>query len=377
MSGQRSSHPFAVALVLVLAAAVGAVAIGSIWANRQLLDTDSWASVSGRALEDRAVRHRVAVFLAEELAAEAESKLGAAGQGEIAEELVPRLRRRGPGLAERAMATPRFRAVWLKANRVGHRELLRVLDEAGASGDGPAFVVDLTPALRQLAESLNGEEFAGSLGIDNLGAFIEPGAARIEVLEAEELEQARDAVRAIRHLPVPATIATLALFAIALLLGRAKPRRTLLGVGLSLAAAGVIALLARAIAGHAIVDALLSRDADREAAEAAWRIATSTIVDLAAAGVGLGGLTVLWALLCGPSGAALGCRRALAPLLRTPLARLWTLLVAVLLFLALMVWAPIAALRDPLGIVLFAAVFGTGALVLAQQTIVEDDLAPR
>jgi hypothetical protein len=369
MSGQRSSHPFAVAVVLVLAAAAGAVAIGAIWANRQLLDTGSWVSISGRVLESREVRHRVAAFLAEELATEAESQLGAAGQGEVAAEVVPRLRRRGPELAERAMATPRFRAIWLQANRAGHRQLVRVLDEEGASGDGAAFVVDLTPALRQLAESLNGEEFAGSLGIGNLGALVEPGAARIEVLEAEELEQAQEAVRAIRHLPVPTTIATLALFAIALLLGRARLRRTLLGIGLSLAAAGAVALLARALAGHEIAAALLTRDAGREAAEAAWRIATSVAADLAAAAIGLGGLIVLWALLCGPSGVARGCRRALAPLLRTPLARLWMLLAAVLLFLALMVWSPIAALEAPLGIALFAAVFGAGALALARQTI--------
>jgi hypothetical protein len=371
-SGQRSSHPFAVAVVLVAAALAGAVAIGAIWANRQLLDTGSWVSVSGRMLESREVRHRVAVFLGEELVAETESQLGAAGQDEVAAEVVPRLRQRGTQLAEGAMRTPQFRAVWLQANRIGHRALLRVLDEEDARREGGGrVVIDLTPALRELAESIGDDEPFASLGVGNLGSLVEPGAARVEVLEAEELEGAQDVVRTIRDLPGPATIATLALLAIAVLLGRARLRRTLLGVGLSLAAAGAIALLARAIAGHEIVDRLLTRGADREAAEAAWRIATSTIVDLSTAAIGIGALIVLRSLLTGASAPAVGLRQALAPLLRTPLARLWTLLAAILLFLVLLVWSPIAAFGHPLGVALFAAVFGAGALALARKTIVE------
>lgn len=373
----RSSHPFAVVVLLVLAALMGAVAIGSIWANRQLLDTGSWVSTSGRMLENPQVRHRVAAFLAEELAAEAEGQLSAAGRGEIAEEVVPALRRQGTELAERAMLTPRFRMLWLRANRIAHRELLRLIDGEGGSAAGARVVIELTPALRRLADSLSRSELSESLGAANLGSLVEPGAARIEVLRSDELEEAQQVVRVIRHLPVPSTVAFLVLLALALLLGRASLRRTLLGIGLSLAAAGGLALLARAIAGHQIVDRLLSHDADREAAEAAWRIATSTVADLSSAAIGLGGLIVLWALLTGPSAAAVGVRRALGPPLRTPLARLWTLLAAVLVFLALMVWAPIAAFADPLGIALFAAVFALGALALAGTTIAEGAPAPR
>jgi hypothetical protein len=369
---RRSSHPFAVALVLVLAALTGAVAIGAIWANGQLLDTRSWVAVSGDLLESREVRHRVARFLAEELVAETEGQLSAAGQEEVAEEVVPRLRRRGTELAEQVMATPQFRFVWLRANRIGHRALLRVLDEEATTRSGDAVVIDLTPALRELADSISLGGLAQELGAGDLGALVEPGAARIAVLEADELEQAQDAVRTIRRLPVPATVATLVLLALAVLLGRARPSRTLLGVGLSLAAAGILALLARALAGEGIVDRLLSADADREAAEAAWRIATSTIAELSVAAIGVGAMTAIWALLCGTSRAAVAVRRGLAPLLRTPLARLWMLLVAVLLFLLLLVWAPIEAFGRPLGAALFAAVFAAGAFALGRTTVREE-----
>jgi hypothetical protein len=369
---ERNGHPFAVAVLLAVAALLGAVAIGAIWANRQLLDTGGWVRVSGRMLESREVRHRLATFLAEELVSEAEGRLGAAGEGGIAEEVVPPLRRRGPRLAERAMGTQRFRVVWLRANREAHQALVRILDGENSGGGTGPLVVNLTPALRELASSFDDEEFVEQLGVGDLGSLIEPGAARIEILEAAELTRAQSWVRRVRDLQVPATIATLVLLALALLVGRARLRRTILGVGLSLAVAGAIALIVRAVAGHQIVDDLLSGHADREAAEAAWRIATSTVVDLSAAAIGLGALIVLSALLSGESGAAVGVRRALAPLLRTPLARLWMLLAAILVFLVLMVWSPIAAFEHPLGIVLFAAVFGAGSAALARKTIAED-----
>ncbi|MGD9734306.1 MAG: hypothetical protein AB7V58_01670 [Solirubrobacterales bacterium] len=304
---QRSSHPFAVTVVLALAAVLGAFAIAAIWANQQLLDTRSWVAVSGRMLDRPEVRQRVAAFLAEDLIEEAEARLSAAGEDEVAAEVLPQLRRRGPALAEQVIASPRFRVLWLRANRGAHRKLLRVLD-AEAPSDG-AVVVNLTPALRELADSLSETELAESLAAGDLASLVEPGSARIEVLEADELDRAQDAVRAIRSLPVPATIATIALLALALLLGRAALARTLFGVGLSLAAAGGLALLARALAGHQVVAALLAGDADREAAESAWRIATPTLVDLAVGAICLGGLIALLAVLAPPA-AALVRRRA-------------------------------------------------------------------
>jgi hypothetical protein len=374
MHEQRSSHPFAVAILLGLAALVGVVAIGSIWANRELLDTGSWVSVSGRMLENRQVRHRLAAFLAEELVAEAEGEIEAVGGEGVAEEVLPPLRREAPELAERVMRTRQFRVVWLQANRSGHRALVRILDERGVAANGSgAVVIDLTPALRELANSLSRTKLARELGVGDLAALVEPGAARIEVLEAEELEQAQDVVRAIRDLPVPATIAFIVLVGLALLLGRARLRRTVGWAGLCLVATGALALLARALAGHEIIDTLLSRDADREAAEAAWSIATSKVVDLSVAAIGLGALIALFALLLGESAVAVGVRRALAPLLQTPLARVWMLLVAVLVVLGLIAWAPIAAVERPLGIVLFAAVILGGAMALARKTILDGD----
>jgi hypothetical protein len=287
------SHPVAIVVLLVLAVLAGTVAIGSIWANQQLLSTGSWVAVSGNLLESKAVRHRVAEFLGEELVAETEAQLGAAGQEGVAELVVPQLRAEQTQLAERVMKTKQFKAIWLRANRAGHKALLRVLDEEGNAAEREAVVVNLTPALRRLAVALEEEGLAEQLGASNLAGLVEPGAARIKVLEAEELGQAQDVVRVIRHLTAPAVIVTLVLYAIVLFLGWRRLSRTLVGIGLAFAATGGLALLARALAGHEIVDRLVAGERDREAADAAWQIATSKIADLAGIAIGLGAVVVL------------------------------------------------------------------------------------
>lgn len=278
------------AACLILAVLAGVVAIFAIWANQQLLDTNSWASVSDELLESKDVRHRVAGFLGETLVEETESQLLAAGQEETAAAVMPRLRRNSTELAERVMRTQQFASIWEEANRSAHQSLLQVLDEEKGAENGVA--IELTPALRRVADLLGEEGLAAEIGIGSLGELVEPGAARIEILEAAELNQAQDVVRVVRHLTLPAILVALALYALALILGRWYLARVFFGVGLALIATGVLALLLRSVAGHAVVDDLLVASADREAADAAWRIATSTISDIAIGTIIAGALTI-------------------------------------------------------------------------------------
>jgi hypothetical protein len=286
------------AFALVLAVLAGVLAIFAIWANQQLLDSGSWSSVSGELLKSKEVRHRVAEFLGETLVEETESQLLGAGEEETAAEVMPRLRAEDVQLAERVMKTPQFGAIWRTANRSGHAALLRVLDEEGTGSGEAGVAIDLTPALRRVADLLGEEGLAAELGVESLGDH--PGAARIKILEARELEQAQDVVRVVRHLTLPAVVAVILLYALALFFGRWYLARTFVGVGLALAATGLLALAARSLAGDKVIDELLTRHADREAAEAAWKIATSDIHDLAVVSIALGAgvlvATAAWTL---------------------------------------------------------------------------------
>ena len=288
------------AAALVLAVLAGVLAIFAIWANQQLLDTGSWSSVSGELLKSKEVRHRVATFLGETLVEETESQLLAAGEGETAAEVMPRLRRDDVRLAERVMRTPQFHSIWKTANRSGHAALLRVLDEEAGAGGEAGVAIDLTPALRRVADQLGNSGLAAELGVGSLGDLVEPGAGRIKVLEARELEQAQDIVRVVRHLTLPAVLATILLYGLTIFFGRRYLSRAFLGVGFALLATGLLALAVRSLAGDKVIDELLSRHADREAAEAAWRIATSDIHDLAVVSIALGAgvlvATAAWSL---------------------------------------------------------------------------------
>jgi hypothetical protein len=278
-------------IALVLSVLTGTVAIFSIWANDQLLDTGSWVKVSGNLLESQQVRHRVAEFLGEELTAQTEAQLDAAGQEGIASVVLPRLRAEQVALAEKVMKTKRFHRVWAQANRSGHQALLRVLnEEAGTEG---GVVVDLTPALRQVAEELGETGLAEELGVSELGSLVEPGAARIKVLESQELSVAQDAVRVVRHLTLPAVLLTIFFWALAFVLGRRRLTTAFLGFGVALAATGALTLLVRSLAGHEVIDQLVSASTDRSAAEAAWGVITSKVSDLAGIAIGLGAVVVL------------------------------------------------------------------------------------
>ena len=124
--------------------------------------------------------------------------------------------------------------------------------------------------------------------MESLGDLVEPGAARIKILEARELEQAQDAVRVVRHLTLPAVLAVILFYGLAIFFGRRYLARTFVGVGFALAATGLLALAVRSLAGDKVIDELLAGHADREAAEAAWRIATSDVHDLAVVSIALG-----------------------------------------------------------------------------------------
>ena len=168
---ERSGRPLAVTVALFFAVLAGVVAIFSIWANDQLLDEGSWASVSGHLLESGQVRHRVAVYLGQELAAETEAPLDAAGGEALAEEVMPTLHAEQTELAERVMKTQRFKRIWVSANREGQRALVRVLDEEESGREGGVYV-DLTPALRQLAAELGETREAQELGAGDLAAAV-------------------------------------------------------------------------------------------------------------------------------------------------------------------------------------------------------------
>ena len=138
-------------------------------------------------------------------------------------------------------------------------------------------------------------------------------------------------------------VLALALYALAVFLASGRRRQTLRACGIGLLFAGAAALVARKVAGGAVVDALATTASVQPAAQAAWDIGTSLLVEAATATIIYGAVIVIAAWLAGPTGWAVAVRRALAPYLREPRWAWGGFGVIVLLLIA---WAPTPAFRQ-------------------------------
>jgi hypothetical protein len=175
--------------------------------------------------------------------------------------------------------------------------------------------------------------------------------------------------KAIHALALWLTIVAIALYALALYLARGYRRRVLMWVGLSLVLAGVIVLIARTIARGQIVPAITKDASIEPAANDAYSVATSLLVQVAGAAIFIGVPVILAGWFAGPTRWAVAGRRFLAPYLRKrPNLAYW--ITAGLLAL-LFIWGPIPSTRNPLTMLLYAILAFVGAYLLRNQIAAE------
>ncbi len=302
------------AIVLIVVATVtGFFAVFAVWAKRQLLETDTWTQTSSQLLEDEDIRVAVADFLVSSLYRNVDVERQLSG-------VLPRQARplAGPAagglrqLAERvaltALERPRVQLVWEEANRNAHATLLRIVEGGGDTVSTQNGVVSLN--LGTLVQRV-GEQ----VGVNTAGK-IPPQASRIEVLRADELSFAQDMVNLLQELAIILPAAALALYAVAIYLARGWRRRAVRACGIGFIVIGIAVLVARNLAGTAVVDSLASTAAAEPAATSTWEIGTSLLRDSGVAMIGYGIVIVFGAWLAGPGSIGATARRAITPLLR-------------------------------------------------------------
>jgi hypothetical protein len=354
--------------LLVLGTLLAVVAIFSIWANRQALNTDNWVRTSDRLLADKEVESRLSAYLANQLFANVDV------QGEIEKELPPQLKvlagpaaggigQLAPKVAERLLASPRVQALWSDANRAAHETLLKLLD--GGSGaistEGGAVSLDLHELLT---------EVGGQLGVgEDVVARLPADAGNLTILRSDQISTAQKVAKLIRALPIVLTLLVLLLYGLAIWQAGPRRREALRSVGLGLVVAGALVLFLRSLGGHAIVNSLVKIEANKPAVDAVWSIATSLLATVATSAIAFGILIFVAAWLAGPSKWATRARQEAAPYLRDQPAA--AAIVAFLVWLALIAWVPIAAFRRPIGVLLFAILFAVGAELLRRRTLRE------
>ena len=329
----------------------------TVWAKRQALDTDAWVNTSSELLEDDEIRAALSVYIVDQLyenvdvEARLETRLPPELDG-LAAPVAGALREPAQRAVDEFLQRPRVQILWEEVNRAAHESLLRILEDDTREGVSTAegtVSLDLRVFIVNVGEELGfGEE---------LDARLPEDAGQVTVLESDELAAAQDATKVIKALSWLIILAALAAFAGSIWLAR-KRREMLRVVGVVFVLVGILLLVFRNAAGSYLVDALATGESVRGAVESSWIIGTSLLVTVAWTLIVYGAVMLLGALLAGPSHAARRVRGAMAPTLRDRPGVGWAALAGV--YLLLVLWGPVPALRNWLGVLLLAGLVALG-----------------
>ena len=358
--------------LLVLGTLILFVGSLTLWVKRQAVDTDSWVDASSRMLDNQDVREALSVYLVDQLYTNGavedrlQQRLPDNLDG-IAAPLAGVLRRPAEDAVDRFLQRPRVQVLWENVNRAAHQTLLRVLEDetrAGVSTTEGTVTLDLRSFVIQVGDQLGfGEQ---------LEARLPPDAGQVTILESDQLEGAQRALKVLKALSWLLVLIALAAFAGAVWLAGDR-RSTLRTIGIILLVVGVVLLLIRRAAGSYLIDALADGEVVRNAAGASWLIGTSLLAQTAWALLAMGVIIVFGALFVGPSRVAGRARSAAAPVLRDRPGTAWAILGAV--YLLLVLWGPIPALRNLPGILILGALLALGFEAVRRETVGELEAA--
>jgi hypothetical protein len=366
---RRAHRKLALALIVV-ASLLSFLAIFALWANRQLLNADNWADTSSELIANDDIRTQVATFMVDEVYANVDV------QSEL-EQAFEQLLRPGTASAlagpaagglqtfaeqrlDNLLARPRPQQAWEEANRRAAARLIAIV-EGGESDVVSTTGGEVTLDLKALLG-----ETQSNLGVGGrVQERLPESAAQIVVLRSSQLGLAQDLVSLLKAVAIVFVVLALGLYALGIYLARGWRREALRACGIGFLFAGAAALVARSLAGNAVVDALATTESVQPAADAAWSIGTSLLVQAATATMAYGVVIVLAAWLAGPTAWAVAVRRALAPYLREPRFAWGAFGVIVLVLLA---WAPTPAFRQPILALILIALLALGVEALRRQT---------
>jgi hypothetical protein len=329
--------------LIAIASLIGFLAVFAIWANRQLLETDTWTDTSTKLLEDPEIRTQVSYFMVDTLYANVDV------QAELQQALPPRLQPlAGPAagglrqltlrLADQALQRPRVQQLWEDANRKAQETLIDVVRHGGDENVN----LDIGTIVNQLGEQA---------GVDVSGR-IPPGVAQIEVLPNDKLSTAQTALKVLRGLAIVLTLIALVLFGLAVYLAQGWRREAFRSIGFAFIGIGILVLVVRALAGDAVVSSLSSTEAVKPAVSSTWSIGTSLLSAQGGAMIFYGLFIVVGAWLAGPTGIGRSARRAITPVLEGRVVAYSTL---GLILLLLFVWSPTPGFqRVPTALLLIA-----------------------
>ena len=221
--------------------------------------------------------------------------------------------------------------------------------------------------VKQLDESLADTEARITTA---LGRPIVQNPGELVVMKSSQLSGVQTIVRLLRNLGFVLPLLVLLLYTGALYLARGWRRRALIAAGGGILVSTLLVLLARRLAGHAVVDSMATSDAVMPAVQSVWDIVTAGLRQGALFVLVIGLAFVGAGLLAGPGRPFVAVRRSLAPHLRDQPVAVYSV-VAVLFLLWLAFIPGINNLGQVLVIVALAALAVVGIEALRRQTAQE------
>jgi hypothetical protein len=228
-----------VAVLLVVATAVTPVAIGALWLRLALLDESRYVHTVAPLATNRAIVSAVAAEVTDTLLAQVDEKAIEDELGKLGPILGEGVHGYVQQLVERLLLASQFEQLWKAATVQSHKALVAALEGKQSSLIAPDGSVDVNLA-SIVAEARDRLAATGLHVFDH----VQPGLIqeRFTIVRPGALHRARHAVSVLKTLSIVLPAAAIALFGLAFAFSRDR-RRTLLGLGIGLVAAGVAGLV--------------------------------------------------------------------------------------------------------------------------------------
>jgi hypothetical protein len=370
----ETRHRIKVRVLVILASIFAFLAIFTSWVDQQVLDTNQWTDTSGRLLQDQEISNALAGYSVDQLYASV--NVAAVLKKQLPSELKPISAPAAAGArdlatraAEQAFQTSQVQNLWVEANRVAHDQLVAILkgDNQAIRSENGKVVLDLRPIILQLAGQIGLKKQAHeAIKKGESTGTLQANFGRLQIADAQQLHNARTITRIVQGLAWVFMLGTLALFALAIWLAKGRRWVVVLGYGLGLIVAGLVAIAVRSAAKGPVVDTLATSGNARVPAQHAWEIATSLLHSIATSVVIFGVLFVVASFLASPAGAAVSIRRAAAPTLRDRPGIVWSVFAAIALAV-LITWPP-PGTRQLVLTLLLIALAAAGLEALSRKT---------
>jgi len=344
--------------LIVLASVLAFLSIYAVWAKRQLLESQTWADTSTKLLENQHIQTAVAGYAVDTLFTNVpvQQNIQAALPPRAAPAAGPiagALRQLSYNVALRALQSPKVQQLWEQANKQAQQTLVDVVEKGGSED----VKLDLGDIVNQLGEQV---------GVSNAASKLPAGAAQITILDNSDLVAAQKALHLLHTLAWALLAVALVLYAVAIYLADGWRRIAFRDIGWAFIIVGVLSLVLRSLAGHALTNHLATTEAIKPAISSTWTIGTSLLRDIGGATVFYGIVILIGAWLAAPAGLGRSARRELAPVLASRGTAYGALAVLLLL---LFWWAPTPGFERLVPSILIILLLIVGLEVLRQNAI--------